>query len=118
MYEQLIRYPQEIVIHVLDFVVTQYFCEMFNVDPQSVSFKCRPYGLVDSINLRDLNPEDIDKLISLKGFIIRVSNPIPELKMGVFKCNECDTTMTAYVENARITEPEKCSNANCESKDL
>ncbi|KAI3649918.1 hypothetical protein MP228_005550 [Amoeboaphelidium protococcarum] len=118
LYDQLIRYPQEIVIHVLDFVVTQYFCEMFNVDPQSVSFKCRPYGLVDSINLRDLNPEDIDKLISLKGFIIRVSNPIPELKMGVFKCNECDTTMTAYVENARITEPEKCSNANCESKDL
>lgn len=84
LYEQLVRYPQEIVLHVLDYVTTTVFCELFEVDPDEVAFKCRPYGMADTTNLRDLNPEDIDKLVSIKGFVIRASNPIPELREGVF----------------------------------
>lgn len=42
----------------------------------------RPFNLENSTNLRDLNPEDIDKMISVKGFVVRASQPIPELKEG------------------------------------
>lgn len=115
LYEQLVRYPQEIVMHVMDFVTTTVFTEMFadhpDLDLESVSFKVgrvwisrvaaaadgdddddlivfhpcqvRPYNLEASVNLRDLNPEDIDKVVSIKGFVVRVSNPIPEMKRGM-----------------------------------
>jgi DNA replication licensing factor MCM4 len=61
LYDQLVRYPQEIVLHVMDFVTTGLFAEMFRdnqvVDVEQISFKVRPYNLERSVNLRDLNPE-------------------------------------------------------------
>lgn len=61
LYEQLVRYPQEIVLHVMDYVTTTVFTEMFQDDPsldlEQVSFKVRPYNVNETVNLRELNPE-------------------------------------------------------------
>ena len=122
LYAQLIRYPQEIVLHVLDFVTTTVFCELFadveGVGADTVAFKVRPFNLGKSINLRDLNPHDIDKLVSLRGFVVRTSNPIPELKQAAFKCDTCGEFQLVNVENGRVNEPKICSNPACASKDI
>jgi DNA replication licensing factor MCM4 len=39
--------------------------------------------------MRDLNPKDINKLISIKGIVIRCSDIYPEMKDAVFECEIC-----------------------------
>jgi len=39
--------------------------------------------------MRDLNPKDINKLISIKGIVIRCSDIYPEMKDAIFYCEVC-----------------------------
>ena len=45
-------------------------------------FSVRCFNLGVDNRLRDLDPNDIDKLVSIKGMVTRTSNIIPDLKMG------------------------------------
>lgn len=40
----------------------------------------KPHNLLDTKVIRDLNPSDINKLISVSGMITRTSNVIPDLR--------------------------------------
>lgn len=68
-------------------------------DVESRTYKIRPFGLDKSINLRDLDPsgklirvkrlspstndpKDMDKMISVKGLVIRTTPIIPDMKEG------------------------------------
>ena len=110
IYDQVIAYPQEIVLNVMDFVVSSVFQDLFRdrTGVEDIVFKVRPFNLGQTINLRELDPKDIDKLVSIKGFVLRISSPIPELKIGFFECNRCGHQNSVPVENGRITEPGKC----------
>lgn len=44
----------------------------------------RPDDLTQGLNMRDLGPADIDKLITIKGLIIRATPIIPDMKIGMF----------------------------------
>jgi DNA replication licensing factor MCM4 len=46
------------------------------------TYRVRPFGLDKVINLRDLNPGDMDKLVSVKGLVIRTTPVIPDMKDG------------------------------------
>lgn len=46
------------------------------------TYRVRPFGLDKTINLRDLNPGDMDKLVSVKGLVIRTTPIIPDMKDG------------------------------------
>ena len=63
--------------------------------------------------MRLLNPEDIDKLICIKGLIIRVSNILPDMRIAYFCCTRCNTVVTSENIKGRITEPTKCPNQEC-----
>jgi DNA replication licensing factor MCM4 len=39
--------------------------------------------------IRELDPSHIDKLITLKGIVIRTSDTVPEMKEACFKCTKC-----------------------------
>lgn len=39
--------------------------------------------------IRELDPSHIDKLITLKGIVIRNSDVVPEMKEAHFKCHKC-----------------------------
>ena len=61
---------------------------------------------------------DIEKMVSIKGMIIRCSSVIPELKEAVFRCLVCgfysepvivDRGMTVVSHNAYL-----CSNFSCD----
>jgi len=57
-------------------------------------YKSREFGLDNTINLRDLNPGDMDKLISIKGLVIRTTPIIPDMREGKSNqkiCRNCKT---------------------------
>ena len=44
------------------------------------SLQCKPYNLRETKVIRDLNPSDVDSLISVSGMVTRTSNVIPDLR--------------------------------------
>lgn len=114
--QQLTQYPQEI-IPLMDMVINDYFVELFpEVDVTADAIQVRPFNLDQTVNMRDLDPSDIDKLISIKGLIIRVSNIVPDMRVGFFTCTQCNTSVTSENVKGRISEPSSCPNPNCQTK--
>ncbi|TPX51817.1 hypothetical protein SeMB42_g00520 [Synchytrium endobioticum] len=116
LYHQLLRYPQEI-IPLMDHTLTEVFLDMFDdVDLEGRGLKVRPFNLDRLVNMRELNPADIDQLVTIKGLMIRSSPVIPDIKQGFFRCLVCDHTVTVDVDRGRIEEPTKCTFPNCDAK--
>lgn len=78
-------------------------------------YKVRPFGLDKTINLRDLDPKDIDKLISIKGLVIRSTPIIPDMKSAFFKCHECNHTVQVEIDRGKINEPTECPRQQCKT---
>ncbi|KAJ3113694.1 hypothetical protein HDU96_003059 [Phlyctochytrium bullatum] len=116
LYSQLIRYPQEI-IPLMDFTLTEVFTNIFDEElPEGIMMTVRPFNANRMVNMRDLDPADIDQLISIKGLMIRCSPIIPDLKQAFFRCSVCDQTATADIDRGRIIEPTVCPRDECKSK--
>ena len=111
--QQLLHYPVE-MIQLMDMVANEVYVELFPDVPEGTDpIQVRPFGIGRVVNMRGLDPTDLDKLITIKGLIIRVSNIIPDMRMAFFVCSVCGHTMT--VENVRgnIAEPSHCPRDGC-----
>ena len=82
---------------------------------ESKVYRVRPFNLDQSINLRDLNPKDIDTVISVKGLVIRSTPVIPDMKDAFFQCSVCNHTTIAEIYRGRIAEPSECPREACKS---
>ena len=82
----------------------------------SIGYVVRPWGLDKSTNLRDLNPSDMDKLVCIKGLVIRTTPVIPDMKDAFFKCGVCGHSVNVSLDRGRIREPTECPRARCQSK--
>ena len=78
-------------------------------------YKVRPYGIDKTINLRDLDPQDMDKMISIKGLVIRTTPIIPDMKDAFFRCQVCNHTVKVDIDRGKIAEPTKCPRPVCKS---
>ena len=115
IYAQLVLFPQE-VIPLMDLVVNEIFTEINSENPSSTdSIQVRPNNLLSSVNLRNLNPEDVDKYISIKGLVIRSSNIIPDLRVAYFSCKRCGASISRENIKGKISEPTKCERNECQS---
>ncbi|PCH37479.1 MCM-domain-containing protein [Wolfiporia cocos MD-104 SS10] len=129
---QLVKYPQE-VIPAMDQVLKDLMLEIAEEDKQagmdgmlgeqgeeeisdimSKVYKIRPFGL-SAINMRDLNPTDTDKLVCIKGLVIRATPVIPDMKVAFFRCLKCNHTVQAEIDRGRIDEPALCPRDVCAS---
>ncbi|KAK5956967.1 MCM DNA helicase complex subunit [Knufia fluminis] len=81
------------------------------------SYKVLPFGLEKTVNMRDLDPSDMDKLVSVKGLVIRTTPVIPDMKEAFFKCTVCNHALLVGIDRGKIAEPVKCPRPACESKD-
>lgn len=81
-----------------------------------MAYVVRPWGLDKITNLRDLNPSDMDKLVSIKGLVIRTTPVIPDMKDAFFKCSVCGHSITVQLDRGKIREPTECPRARCASK--
>ncbi|KAK1834779.1 MCM2/3/5 family-domain-containing protein [Podospora conica] len=82
----------------------------------AMDFIVRPWGIDTVTNLRDLNPSDMDKLVCIKGFVIRTTPVIPDMKDAFFKCSVCGHAVTTNLDRGKIREPVECPRARCASK--
>ncbi|WVQ86199.1 hypothetical protein IAT38_008367 [Cryptococcus sp. DSM 104549] len=142
LYHQLINFPQE-VVPIMDQVLKDVMVELageeleraqtkyaegqisqqeLNYVANEVSevegteYKIRPFGGEKTINMRDLNPGDSDKLVSVKGLVIRATPVIPDMNTAFFRCSVCQHTSQAEIERGRINEPEQCPRDVCAQK--
>lgn len=95
-------------------------------------YKVRPFGL-KPVNMRDLNPtgtffnsirnkfygsicfSDTDKLVSIKGLVIRATPVIPDMKVAFFRCLACSHTVQVEIDRGKIEEPARCPRDVCAS---
>jgi DNA replication licensing factor MCM4 len=85
------------------------------MEAERTSYRTRPFALDQSINLRDLNPNDIDRLVSIKGLVIRTTPIIPDMSAAFFRCSVCHHTVKASIDRGKITEPTRCPREVCKS---
>ncbi|XP_023699148.1 DNA replication licensing factor MCM4 [Paramormyrops kingsleyae] len=111
LYRQLISYPQE-VIPTFDMAVNELFFERFPDSILEHQIQVRPYSAVKTRNMRNLNPEDIDQLITISGMVIRTSQLIPEMQEAFFRCQVCAFSTRVEVDRGRIAEPAVCRSCN------
>jgi DNA replication licensing factor MCM4 len=64
--------------------------------------------------VREMDPSHVEKLITIKGIVIRCSEVVPEMKEANFKCNKCYTSEYKFLERGRIIEPDYCN--HCRNK--
>ncbi|KAF8902618.1 cell division control protein 54 [Gymnopilus junonius] len=132
LHAQLVKYPQE-VIPAMDQVLKDMMLEVAEMDQQADLegmqgaegdeeineilgriYKVRPFGLT-SINMRTLNPSDTDKLVCIKGLVIRATPVIPDMKVAFFRCLTCSHTVQVEIDRGKIEEPHQCPRDVCAS---
>lgn len=114
LYGQFINFPSEMIPY-FDAVVNQMYKEMINEETENSNIiQVRPYNLTDKKLLRHLTPEDIDKLICVKGIVIRASDIVPEMKEAHFRCTACSHRTCVPVYRAKVEHPTECM--NCKTK--
>lgn len=79
-------------------------------------YMVRPFGMDKTTNLRDLNPSDMDRMIQIKGLVIRTTPVIPDMKDAFFKCSVCSHGVLVTLDRGKIREPTECPRARCGSK--
>jgi DNA replication licensing factor MCM4 len=114
LYTKLVAFPQE-AIPMLDLALMQVKEQRFP-NNETLKIQTRPFNLQTENRLRDLDPSDIDKLVSVKGMVTRTSHIIPDLRMAVFECGVCGANQDAQVEHHRVVEPDVCQNPECQAK--
>jgi len=114
MYSKIVSFPQE-TIPLMDDALHQIKAQRYP-NWAEMKFETRPFAMVVENRLRDLDPSDIDRLVSVKGMVTRTSHIIPDLRLAIFECSVCGSTAEAQVEHHRVIEPDVCLNANCQEK--
>ena len=97
----------------MDQEATTLYAEEFPED-ENIMIQIRPFNLEQGHLMRNLNPSDMDKLVSIKGMIIRLSPIIPDLQVGFFLCNACSSSESVEINDGRIREPIECK--SCAAK--
>lgn len=86
-------------------------------DVEMRTYKVLPFALDKTVNMRELDPADMDKLVSIKGLVIRSTPVIPDMKEAFFKCTVCHHTVYVSIDRGKIAEPTQCPREACKSKD-
>ncbi|KAJ0077005.1 hypothetical protein Patl1_36523 [Pistacia atlantica] len=114
LYNKMVRYPLE-VLAIFDIVLMDIVSLINPLFDKHV--QVRIFNLKSSTSMRNLNPSDIEKMVSLKGMIIRCSLIIPEIREAVFRCLVCGYySDPVVVDRGRINEPMQCSKQECMAK--
>lgn len=112
LYTQIITFPKE-VIPACDASLHALFIDRFREARPERPLQIRPFNSGKTRSLRELDPEDLDQLVSITGLVIRLSGLIPEMMRAEFKCVVCGAMASVVCERGRVAEPAAC--ARCHS---
>lgn len=114
LYTKMVRYPLE-VLAIFDIVLMNMVGRINPLFEKHI--QTRIFNLKSSISMRNLNPSDIERMVSLKGMIIRCSSIIPEIREALFRCLVCGYYSDPVVINrGQITEPRVCLKEECQAR--
>ncbi|CAH9134608.1 unnamed protein product [Cuscuta epithymum] len=114
LYNKMVRYPLE-VLAIFDIVLMDMVSRINPLFEKLV--QARIFNLKASISMRNLNPTDIEKLVSIKGMIIRCSSIIPEIREAIFRCLVCGYySDPIVVDRGRISDPTRCEKQECQAR--
>eukprot|EP00873_Tetraselmis_striata_P024216 jgi/Tetstr1/444480/TSEL_032361.t1 len=98
-------------------VVRKYHAAFCEEEGKEREFWVCIYNNTRFDTLRHLNVKDIGKLMSFTGTVTRTSEVRPELFMGTFRCQECNTVSRNVEQQFKFTVPCICSNPTCGNRD-
>eukprot|EP00747_Dinoflagellata_sp_TGD_P163328 gnl/TRDRNA2_/TRDRNA2_181893_c0_seq1.p1 gnl/TRDRNA2_/TRDRNA2_181893_c0~~gnl/TRDRNA2_/TRDRNA2_181893_c0_seq1.p1 ORF type:complete len:873 (-),score=176.23 gnl/TRDRNA2_/TRDRNA2_181893_c0_seq1:54-2672(-) len=112
LYGHLVTFPTE-VIPIFDFEIWKISVRELRVDPGDLgSCQVKVHTLIekDCKSMRNMNPIDIEQLISVKGIVIRCSDLMPDMTMAQFRCTveDCKHEVNVPLSHWRIDEPTLC----------
>ncbi|MFH4981295.1 hypothetical protein AB6A40_008004 [Gnathostoma spinigerum] len=110
LYRKIICYPADIIPY-LDMTVNELFTEKYQKSLYA-PIEVRPFNAEKTRNMRALNPQDVDQLITITGMVTRTSTLIPEMRQGFFQCSICNYSVENEVDRGRIEEPVVCPNCS------
>ncbi|XP_058079243.1 DNA replication licensing factor MCM4 [Magnolia sinica] len=111
LYNKMVRYPLE-VLAIFDIVLMDMASRINPLFEKHI--QARIFNLRSSVSMRNLNPSDIEKMVSVKGMIIRSSSIIPEIREAIFRCLVCGYfSDPIVVDRGRVNEPTRCGRQEC-----
>ncbi|KAK8797108.1 hypothetical protein WA158_004318 [Blastocystis sp. Blastoise] len=110
-YIQLVNYPID-VIPLMDMVIQEIVQQLYQGQDTMPRIQTRAFNLQSPSTMRDLSPDDIHKLVSVRGMVTRVGDIIPDMKQATFRCMVCFGYQLVDREGTRVEEPVKCPNCN------
>ena len=113
LYKNLVRYPSEMIL-AFDNAVNIYIDERNGGQSSRTKMQVSVFNLLETRGIRELDPTDIDELVTVKGMVIRCANIVPDMKMAYYECAVCRNPKVVHVDRGRIQEPNKCD--ACEEK--
>eukprot|EP00929_Paragymnodinium_shiwhaense_P030370 TRINITY_DN1722_c0_g3_i2.p1 TRINITY_DN1722_c0_g3~~TRINITY_DN1722_c0_g3_i2.p1 ORF type:complete len:930 (+),score=263.50 TRINITY_DN1722_c0_g3_i2:128-2917(+) len=115
LYQSLINFPTE-VIPIFDRELWHIAVRVLQVDPDELhacQVKVFDLNERDSRIMRLMNPStDCERLVSLKGIVIRCSDLVPDMQAGTFQCGECKHEVKVQLSHWTIDEPTHCESCN------
>jgi DNA replication licensing factor MCM4 len=112
LYGHLVNFPTE-VIPIFDRELWNISVRELGADPESLgTVQVQIHSLLDRDCkiMRSMNPSDIEKLITIKGIVIRCSDLMPDMVSAVFRCSveNCGNEAEVAMNHWTIEEPTKC----------
>jgi len=106
LYRSLVEYPSH-VLPIMDAALNAVLKEAVPDAPLAV--QVRPFGLKETRPMRLLGPEDIDRLVAVRGMVVRASGIIPSMRQAFFRCSTCGHGVPVDVDvHDRVAEPTIC----------
>ena len=116
-YWHLVLFPGRVIIE-FDRIVNKIFKKKFgrrlNLDNDGEPIAVQITALHKNNNIRSLNQNNLNKLVSIKGIVIRCSDIYPEMKEATFRCIKCIKYVRVEVQHGGINEPSVCP--ECDSR--
>lgn len=102
---QLECYPQE-SIPIFENGLREVYMERFM--ETSAEIKIRPFHVGEKLLIRSVDPNSVDRTVSITGMVVRSSPVIPEIKRAYYRCVKCHRTSIAQSVKGLISEPTLC----------
>jgi len=73
------------------------------------------YNMPMVLKLRQLHMDQIGRLVSVGCTVTRTSDVRPELRLAVYRCDECGFSPLLVVQQYSYTQPSTCRNSKCKN---
>jgi len=112
LYGHLVNFPTE-VIPIFDRELWNISVRELRAEPEELgNCQVQVNTLLekDTKIMRNMNPSDVEKLVAIKGIVIRCSDLVPDMLSAVFRCTveDCRNEVPVPLSHWEIEEPTQC----------